>query len=187
MIEATLAALATGESEALSVPAIAAAAGVSPSTVYRRWPDKADLITDALATIADRVVPFTPADTLRDDLIRFAEDLATGLSSPAARALARNLLARETSAADEVRQRFWERRFRASKELVDRAKERGELPPAVSHVDLLERVAAPIWMRALVTGLPIDGDWIRRLVDDTVAGLTPPAAGPPPTGRKPDI
>jgi len=114
VIDATLAALAGGDPDAASVPAIAAAAGVSPSTIYRRWPDKADLIADALATIAARTVPLTPTGTLRDDLVQFAEDLAAALALPDARAIARTMIAHDNPAAEEVRRTFWNERLRVT-------------------------------------------------------------------------
>lgn len=180
VIAATLEALAAGDPTSLSIPAIAAAAGVSPSTVYRRWPERADLITDALAGIADATVPLASTGTLRGDLIAFAEDLADALARPDLRALVRSLIAHDAPAADEVRRAFWDRRLAASAEIVTRAEARGELPPETRAPELIERIAAPIWMRTLLTALSIDRPWLERLVDETVAGVGAGNARPGP-------
>jgi len=53
IIEATLQLFADDGYHALSVEAVAAKAGVSKTTVYRRWPGKRELVIDALATLND--------------------------------------------------------------------------------------------------------------------------------------
>src|ERR1700710_1104113 len=71
----------------LTVPQIAAEAGVTPSTIYRRWGDLAALLADVavqrLRPIAD------PEDTgaTASDLRVFIEQFMEEMSSPVGRAL----------------------------------------------------------------------------------------------------
>lgn len=60
------------ERSALSVPMIAARAGVTPSTIYRRWGDLTSLLADAAV---ERLRPDEPVDcgNLRDDLRTWVE------------------------------------------------------------------------------------------------------------------
>ena len=81
-----------GRSE-INVPMIAERAGVTPSTVYRRWGDLAQLLAD---TAAERLRPIAdPEDTgsLAGDLRAFVLQYAEEMGSPVGRALMRDVLA----------------------------------------------------------------------------------------------
>src|SRR5664279_3584788 len=77
--------------EQLTVPQIAAEAGVTPSTIYRRWGDLASLLADVavarLRPIAD------PEDTgaMASDLRIFIEEYMEEMSSDVGRALIRDV------------------------------------------------------------------------------------------------
>ena len=84
----------------INVPMIAGRAGVTPSTVYRRWGDLAQLLADVAA---ERLRPLAePDDTgsLSGDLRAFVMQYAEEMASPVGRALLRDVLARRSS--DEV-------------------------------------------------------------------------------------
>ncbi len=68
IITATLHALADCGFAGLSMEAVAARAGVGKATVYRRWPTKDALVSDALGTLAD-VSGGVQTGSLRDDLV----------------------------------------------------------------------------------------------------------------------
>ena len=77
----------------INVPMIAERAGVTPSTVYRRWGDLAQLLAD---TAAERLRPVAdPDDTgsLAGDLRAFVMQYAEEMGSPVGRALMRDVLA----------------------------------------------------------------------------------------------
>ena len=85
-----------GRSE-INVPMIAERAGVTPSTVYRRWGDLAQLLAD---TAAERLRPVAdPDDTgsLAGDLRAFVLQYAEEMGSPVGRALMRDVLAETDS------------------------------------------------------------------------------------------
>jgi len=81
---------------ALTVPLIAARAGVTPSTLYRRWGELADLLADVAL---DRWRADTePAQTgsLLGDLLAWAEQYLEEMSSEPGRAMMRDVLASAT-------------------------------------------------------------------------------------------
>lgn len=53
----------------LTMTDVAARAGVSKATLYRRWTAKADLVADAVATLSPMATPRYPGTSLRDDLL----------------------------------------------------------------------------------------------------------------------
>jgi AcrR family transcriptional regulator len=62
IVDATLKLFAEDGYNALSVEAVAAQAGVSKATIYRRWPGKRELVLDALAALNDEF-PAAPDET----------------------------------------------------------------------------------------------------------------------------
>ena len=77
----------------INVPMIAERAGVTASTVYRRWGDLSQLLAD---TAAERLRPIAdPDDTgsLAGDLSAFVSQYAEEMASPVGRGLLRDVLA----------------------------------------------------------------------------------------------
>jgi TetR/AcrR family transcriptional regulator, regulator of autoinduction and epiphytic fitness len=60
---------------AFSIESVAARAGVVKSTVYRHWPDSLAVITDALETFHQQLVPVAHGSA-RDQLVRLIEHVA---------------------------------------------------------------------------------------------------------------
>src|SRR6266542_1733281 len=68
IIEATLDLFAEQGFEGVCVEAVAARAGVGKATIYRRWPNKEELIIDAVASMKGPVPPIG-GKSVRDDLV----------------------------------------------------------------------------------------------------------------------
>jgi AcrR family transcriptional regulator len=69
ILSAVLDLLSEGVSvDALSMDAVAAKAGVGKATIYRRWPNKIALLTDAI-TAMKGPIPDLAGESVRDDLI----------------------------------------------------------------------------------------------------------------------
>lgn len=69
ILRATLELLAEQGYHALTMTNVAARAGVSKATLYRRWTAKADVVADAVATLSPLKTPPYPGTSLRDDLL----------------------------------------------------------------------------------------------------------------------
>jgi AcrR family transcriptional regulator len=69
IISATLALLGEKGYHGLTMTDIAARAGVSTATLYRRWTAKADVVADAVSTLNLMKPPSYPGTSLRDDLV----------------------------------------------------------------------------------------------------------------------
>ncbi|MFC7730034.1 TetR/AcrR family transcriptional regulator [Actinomadura keratinilytica] len=78
--------------DALTVPMVAARAGVTPSTIYRRWGNLQELLSDVAV---ERLRPESePPDLggLRADLDAWAEQFLDEMASPSGRAYIRDAL-----------------------------------------------------------------------------------------------
>ncbi|QKW13229.1 TetR/AcrR family transcriptional regulator [Verrucosispora sp. NA02020] len=85
IVEATLDLLAEGSTiEAISVEAIAARAGVGKATIYRRWPGKNALLSDALRTLKGDP-PQPTGRSVREDLITLVSAIGHHIDPRAAK------------------------------------------------------------------------------------------------------
>jgi AcrR family transcriptional regulator len=161
--------LAKTDRSQLTVPLIAAQAGVTPSTIYRRWGDLAELLADVAVA---RLRPATdPADTgtAKGDLVAWVEQYMEEMSSEPGRAMIRDVLATES----EVRNAGQCCAYTTEQLqiIADRAKKRGEMALDVDAV--ADHVIAPIMYRILFSGKPLTHAYCRALIERV---LSQPAA-----------
>ena len=154
--------------DAFSVPRVAERAGVALTTIHRRWGGKPGLIADVLAEVTQMMVPDPQGSSLREDLRLLAQSVTDMLREPATILLLRSAFALPDEALDQVRQEFWVSRFAVAQAVVDRAAERGEVRAGLDGWAIVEPVHALIWMRLLITGLPVDDAMIDAVVDRAV-------------------
>jgi AcrR family transcriptional regulator len=140
--------------------------------VYRRWPTKSELLLDAAVELTRQRMPAPDLGELRPDLHAYFAGLLDALSDPRVLALVRSLIAAPGAGFTEQSDRYWQDRFGVTAELVDRAVERGELPENVESWRLIELIAGPLWMRVLLTGLPVDDAFLSRAIDDAMRAVS---------------
>lgn len=157
----------------LSIEAVAARAGVTRPTVYRRYPGKAALVAAAVEYRGGGTPPDTDARDLREGLFGAVRWLAreiadqevgmlgalfTGMRNDQQLAAAmRRILRRDQQAMTDAS-------FRG-------AIERGEhLAPRAAAL-FAEIVPAVIVHRLIITGEPCDQDFLEHLVDDVLLPL----------------
>ncbi|MBV2151552.1 TetR/AcrR family transcriptional regulator [Kitasatospora sp. SUK 42] len=165
LLDATLAVLAENGYGGLTTAAVAARAGVSTATLYRRWSSKEELVIAAAALYGED--PYAPPETgsLEGDLRVVLRDKAAAMTGESGR-LMRALIgeaAHNTALADALVRAFLRPVYGRVAEVVRSAVERGEIPPvADADVDLLgEVVVGPVMTRFLLTPrLPQDVDAI---------------------------
>ncbi|MET9294978.1 TetR/AcrR family transcriptional regulator [Streptomyces sp. NPDC003077] len=146
--------------DALTVPMIATRAGVTPSTIYRRWGDLQELLSDVAV---ERLRPEAPPEDLGDlarDLTAWAEQFLDEMSSPPGRAYIRDALLGDPDGDNAGQCSAY------AAEQVDvilaRAADRGDAPPALETV--VDRVVAPMMYRILFRPGGLDSAYARRLV-----------------------
>jgi AcrR family transcriptional regulator len=190
VFEATLALVAERGYGALAVEAVAVAAGVNKTTVYRNWPTKAALV---LAALSDRSESMIRTETTGDperDLVSFLASVAASISSPLGQAL---VIATLNEAHDpelrRTRDEFWRHRFDAARELVGAAIAAGLLPEGTDADAVIERLIGPVFLRVFITGAAVDEAFIHATVGAAIRregrgsrvegrDPTPPASGP---------
>lgn len=155
----------------LTIEGIAARAGVGKQTIYRWWPTKADVLLEAGATKADLRVPVDDHGSYAADLRAFLTASYKMANDRALADLLRALMAEaqvDEAFGERFREAFLQRRRDALAVIVDRARQRGDLPPHPAPTVVLDLVFGAIWYRVLATRRRLD----KALVDDLVRLLT---------------
>jgi AcrR family transcriptional regulator len=150
--------------EGLSIEAVADRAGVHKTTVYRRWPTKADLVADALTERSEQQVPVPDTGTFAGDLAALARSVAANIGSDVGGAMARTLVAASITSVEiaETGRAFWAERLALTGVIVERAIGRGELPPGTDSNLVIEALIGPLYVRLLLTGEPVNEDIATR-------------------------
>jgi AcrR family transcriptional regulator len=157
----------------MSVDAVAAAAGVSKSTIYRRFATKADLATAAIASFIDsNTVP--PDDLgIEDALVEILEGLAQRLRDPYSMALVGTVLVEEEHTPELItlfRERVWELRAGHLREVLERARARGELRSEADLDAVISMLIGSLYA-AHISQAEIPEDWPARVVRTALDGL----------------
>lgn len=156
---ATRALLERVDRAALTVPMIAERAGVTPSTIYRRWGDLGSLLAD-VAT--EKLRPICePDDTggAAGDLEAFVLQYAEEMSSKVGRQLLRDVLA---EAEDTAAAKCCRYTYDHLETIAARAIARGEVAPQVDLI--IDRVIAPICYHILFGDRATTADYCRTLL-----------------------
>jgi AcrR family transcriptional regulator len=156
----------------MSVEAVAQRARASKATVYRRWSGKEALVATAVRRYAGTALaPVVPTGDLRADLLALVSGLRESLLGQDA-ALILGLLGamrRDDGLAHIVRQAVLDHKHSAFAVLFSDA----------DHAWLAEITSAALLSRVLVTGEPLDDEFLAKLVDTV---LLPQLIEEPPCG-----
>lgn len=187
VLRATLEEIGRAGYEAMRVEDVASRSGVNKTTIYRRWPTKIELVHAAMRHLAP---PPEPPETgsVRTDLIELLRGMVRHAESPLGRGTLRMLasegthpdvgLMKRAVAADHMRARAL---------VVERAIERGELPPDTDVELVVELTVSPV-VRRVIRELPADEEFIEAAVDVVLTGVRGGAArrrsSPPSSGVK---
>lgn len=141
--------IAEGGREALTVPQIAQRAGVTPSTIYRRWGDLATLVSDVAQRTLRTECPIQPTGHLGTDLATWAEMYQEEMDSTPGREMMRDIL------------RGWDG-AQAACSLMDTVQPVIEAilaaarpPVRLSAARVIDAVVAPVLTRLLFTDAPL--------------------------------
>jgi AcrR family transcriptional regulator len=162
---------------ALRIDEVAALAKVNKTTVYRRWPTKADLISAALRvnTVEQMAPPLT--GSLRGDLMTIAERMISAMCSPEKLAIVRVIIAEGPDSELMTIARKLHESFQAVRDaIIDAAVARGELLPGTDGQILLEAFVASVRQKLFFMRETADEAYIARLVDLLLRGALAPTA-----------
>jgi AcrR family transcriptional regulator len=162
---------------AMSMDEVARRAGVSKATIYRWWPSKERLALDALAEEWASAPPAGLSDTgsLRGDLLtRLLPWLRQLNRKPYARVVAGLVAEAQTNRefAELYRSHFVQARRDATRELLLRARDRGEIAVDTDLDVTLDLLYGPIYHRLLHGHAPLTERFVQQVIDYVIAAIS---------------
>jgi AcrR family transcriptional regulator len=162
----------------LTMDAVAAAAHASKASLYRRWGSKARLVADALNRAdVGFGAPLPDTGTLRGDLLAAAcgaggliDQLPVQLMAALVTALHHH-----PDLAAAFQDAFLRPRLGAARELLERARTRGEVRPDVDLDLVVDVLPGVVLHRVFLRGEQPTRDLITRVVDSVVLPAVRPA------------
>jgi AcrR family transcriptional regulator len=172
IIEATLELFAEQGFEGVCVEAVAARAGVGKATIYRRWPNKEELLLAAFGSLKSPF-PEPKGVSVRDDLLAMVQVMCADKADPR-KARRYALLLGEGEKYPRLMARYKETvvqpRREAMRAVIRRGVETGELRPDTDvEIAMLTLTGA---IMAQEKDGTLDADFAVRLVDGLLRGLS---------------
>lgn len=165
ILQATLAEYANRGLEALSVDAVAARAGVSKATIYRRYPSKVDLVMAAALMLCEETAPQLEGASFDGDVRSYLRNLARTISDPVHGAAKRTLLF-DAATNDELARMHASivatRRSQLTA-MLRRAIERGEMRADADLEFAIDQLSAPLFYRHLLAHAEIDDAYVDKV------------------------
>jgi len=166
ILAAAIALVAEVGYDRVTVDALAARAGVSKPTIYRRWPGgKPEILADAIRVKRADAGALPDTGSLRGDLLALLGAVIGGLREDMH--LAAGLLS-QLRCSNELAQLFRDEVVADERHRYDvllaRATQRGELDGPVTPL-FADIAGSVIFTRALIAGDPLDRAFLEELVD----------------------
>ncbi len=181
ILEATLELLLDVGYDRLTMDAVARQARASKATLYRRWADKPSLVVDAMVRAKQAPhVENHDTGTLRGDLVTtfcgahgIGRNDATGMLASVITAMSS-----DPEFARRFREAFIDPKIEVSRDIYQRAIDRGEIPADVDIEIISPALAGILLHRSFVLGVVPDDETVERVIDHVIlpaVGCTTPA------------
>ncbi len=173
---AVLRILAEHGAAGVTMEAVAAAAETSKAVLYRRWPDRANLLRDTLLRTATAAIPHADSGSYRGDMLAVLRGWTALFTGPQAAVMKAVVAAisTDTDLAEAFRTEVIGWRKQEMSALLQRGIDRGEVRADVPLDIARELGQSVLWHRLLITGDPLDDDLAVRLVDDVLVPFVEP-------------
>lgn len=157
---------------AFRIEDVAERAGVAKTTIYRRWPTKAELVGTVIRSMSDPASPLPDTGALRSDIHAIYARVVALYASPERRAIARALMSEgEDPEVAAITKKLRAEFFGVWREVFDRAVARREISAAVDPVVLREVLVAPVAMRLVRLREPVDDAYLDAVLDLVLGGV----------------
>ena len=177
IIEATLDLFAEQGFEGVCVEAVAARAGVGKATIYRRWPNKEELLLAALGSMKS---PFPePTGSVRDDLVAQLTVMCADRADPR-KARRYALLLGEGQKYPRLMARYKETvigpRHEAIRDVIRNGIATGELRADTDVEIALLALTGTVMAKEKAADGSLNSEFAARIVDELLLGMAPRTA-----------
>jgi AcrR family transcriptional regulator len=173
ILNAALEVLAETGYDGMTIDMVAARAKAGKATLYRRWESKAELVIDAVACLKQNDLDPTQlpdTGTLRGDLFAMIKTPTIQDGERKLRMMAglASMISRSPELADTARAAIIEPRLALNRTLMERARDRGEIP-ADADIELAAMIAPAMnAYRVLMLRTPTTREFMESLIDNVI-------------------
>jgi AcrR family transcriptional regulator len=178
IVDATCKELGRVGYSALRVEDVAARADVHKTSVYRRWPTKAELVVNAIRV--NQQFGGNPPDTgnLRNDLMLYFRRFTLASKSEMWMGILSTLVSPQedpviAQLAKDLRKKEMQKRTK----IVQRGIDRGELPVNVDPKLVGELIAAPVMRKVLTFKESVTPKYLQKIIDIVISGAIAESKG----------
>ncbi len=165
VLAATLELLSQRGYEAMTTKEIASVAGVNEVSLFRRWGTKAAIVADALQDYNATETPTPDTGTFQTDLLESLRGIIVRIQTPLGKVIDQIVVGHNAQPELEaVRRAYWRDSFNRAEVIIQRAKDRGELPEEIDAHFLIEAAIGPILVRSNATDQPLDDQLPEQIV-----------------------
>ena len=171
VMRAAIAELSQSGYGALRVEDVATRAGVNKTTIYRRWPTKAELVVSAIRAFAGHQQPLPDTGTTRGDLVELL-GRAIAFARTAEGSAVTRLITVESGdpEVDRLCRALREGLFEQRGQIIERGQRRGELPSGLDVRIVLDAIFVPVITRVLRYREDVSPATAEAFVDLALAG-----------------
>jgi len=155
-----------------SVREVARRSGIPKSSIYRRWPTRADLLTAVLARLSGDDAKLPDTGNMRGDLVELVRRDIVALSDGHAVLPCLAFEVREDPELAPVVRDVIAARWRVHYPILERAVSRGELRRDLDFDIALDLVLGAVWSR-LIAQRPLQPSDADKIVDRALHGIAP--------------
>ncbi|MBE7683407.1 TetR/AcrR family transcriptional regulator [Paenibacillus sp. P13VS] len=158
---------------AITVEKIAERAQVSKATIYKWWPSKGAVIMDGYMSAMTARLPVPDTGSVLEDVRIHASNMIQFLTSQDGKAITEIIGEGQSDPglAVEYRTRYIQPRRREAWGIIEKGVTRGELKSDLDIGLCIDMIYGPVFYRMLVTGEPMDPEFVHRLLDSLFAGI----------------
>lgn len=174
ILDAAVAVLTEEGFAGVTVDNVAATAGVSKATIYRRWSTKEALLLEAASCLSGVPDELPDTGSLREDLVALYEGFLPALIDGIPGQMLPQMVA-EGTRNPEIRALladFSNERRARWRNVLDRAVLRGELVDGIDTEVVVDCLTGPLFTRLLVTGRPLTPELAEQILDVVLAGVS---------------
>jgi AcrR family transcriptional regulator len=165
VLETTHRLLAEAGLGGVSVDEVSRRSGVAKTTIYRHWPTRESLLVDACSQLP-AVLPVPQTGSLRTDLEALACAAIRRLHQPASTAMPSIIDAAERDKKlARLHSQIHAQMCGAFFSVIERARDRGELPRSQDARELVASILGPILYRRFFSREQLDEAFARRVVE----------------------
>lgn len=172
IFDAVLAELVAGGIDRFDIEGVARRARVEPAWIRAHWHDRRVLLMDVMLQRSASVSPVPDTGSLRTDLEAAARVVIDMSEEPKQRAVFRRMLpGGEDLDLAEISSDLWKARFRASADVLERARSRGQLRDGIDPETAVRIFSAAMLSDSMFNDAPIRAEYVDQLIDIFLHGV----------------